>query len=32
MRLSDASRPSTASDSKIPGETVPPLIATRIGW
>ena len=32
MRASDCSRPSTESDSKIPGETVDPVIATRIGW
>ena len=32
MRASDSSRPSTASDSKIPGETEVPVIATRIGW
>ena len=32
MRASASSRPSAASDSKIPGETVPPVSATRIGW
>jgi hypothetical protein len=32
IRSSERSLPSAASDSKIPGETVPPLIATRIGW
>jgi hypothetical protein len=32
MRSSERSRPSTASDSKIPGETEVPVIATRIGW
>ena len=32
MRASVSSRPSAATDSKIPGETVVPVIATRIGW
>ena len=32
MRASVSSRPRAATDSKIPGETVVPLIATRIGW
>ena len=32
MRASVSSRPSSATDSKIPGETVDPVIATRIGW
>ena len=32
IRSSACSRPSTASDSKIPGETEVPVIATRIGW
>ena len=31
-RAIERSRPSAASDSKIPGETVVPVIATRIGW
>ena len=30
MRSSEASRPSAASESKIPGDTVVPVIATRI--
>jgi len=32
MRESVSSRPSTATDSKMPGDTVVPLIATRTGW
>ena len=32
MRRSDSSRPSSASVSKIPGETVVPASATRSGW
>ena len=32
MRAIVSSRPSTESDSKIPGETVVPVIATRSGW
>jgi hypothetical protein len=32
MRDRVSSRPSTATDSKMPGEMVDPLIATRIGW
>ena len=31
-RALDRSRPSAASESKIPGETVVPVIATRSGW
>jgi len=32
IRANDSDLPSAASDSKIPGETVVPVIATRIGW
>jgi hypothetical protein len=32
IRASVSSRPRSATDSKIPGETVDPVIATRIGW
>ena len=32
MRPSVSSRPSASTDSKMPGETVLPLIATRTGW
>ena len=32
MRSTERSLPSTASDSKIPGETEVPVIATLIGW
>ena len=32
IRASVSSRPSSATDSKMPGDTVDPLIATRIGW
>src|SRR5262245_43489258 len=32
IRSTERSRPSVASDSKIPGDTEVPVIATRIGW
>ena len=32
MRATVSSRPSAATDSKMPGETVVPVIASRIGW
>ena len=32
MRARVCSRPSSATLSKMPGDTVPPAIATRIGW
>ena len=32
MRTSVSSRPSAATDSKIPGDTVVPVIATLTGW
>ena len=32
MRASVSSRPRAATDSKMPGETVVPAIATRTGW